>query len=182
MIHVHWFSARGQRSTKSISAVSSCNAERDPYGFGWIGKSWHFKICHQSGRSFFFRLYLMTDNWKDLVFIKLLECGWLASSIWDTKREALWTAWRLFYGDVPIMWSWVRQKFVFLQCHWATDGNSLSELRRYLRDFEVETIGLKETSRKCSNAKCGAKLKDTVLDWEVSSLFPSNTNALSLTL
>lgn len=53
---------------------------------------------------------------------------------------------------------------------------------RYLRDFEVETIGLKETSRKCSNAKCGAKLKDTVLDWEVSFLFPSNTNALSLTL
>lgn len=182
MIHVHWFSAGGQRSTKSISAVSSCNAEHDPYGFGWIGKSWHFKICHQSGRSFFFRLYLMTDNWKDLVFIKLLECGWLASSIWDTKREALWTAWRLFYGDVPIMWSWVRQKFVFLQCHWTTDGNSLSDLCRYLRDFEVETIGLKETSRKCSNAKCGAKLKDTVLDWEVSFLFPSNTNALSLTL
>lgn len=30
----------------------------------------------------------------------------------------------------------------------------------------METIGLKETSRKCSNAKCGAKLKDTVLDWE----------------
>ncbi|CAN8252941.1 unnamed protein product [Cochlearia groenlandica] len=36
----------------------------------------------------------------------------------------------------------------------------------YLRDFEVETIGLKETSRKCSDEKCGAKLKDTVLDWE----------------
>jgi mono-ADP-ribosyltransferase sirtuin 6 len=36
-----------------------------------------------------------------------------------------------------------------------------------LRDFEVETIGLKETSRRCSDEKCGAKLKDTVLDWEV---------------
>ncbi|KAJ6754063.1 putative proteinD-DEPENDENT PROTEIN DEACETYLASE SRT1 [Salix purpurea] len=36
----------------------------------------------------------------------------------------------------------------------------------YLRDFEVETIGLKETSRRCSDIKCGAKLKDTVLDWE----------------
>ncbi|CAI0374095.1 unnamed protein product [Linum tenue] len=36
----------------------------------------------------------------------------------------------------------------------------------YLRDFEVETIGLKETSRRCSDLKCGAKLKDTVLDWE----------------
>ncbi|XP_010536736.1 PREDICTED: NAD-dependent protein deacetylase SRT1 [Tarenaya hassleriana] len=36
----------------------------------------------------------------------------------------------------------------------------------YLRDFEVETIGLKETSRRCSNEKCGAKLVDTVLDWE----------------
>jgi mono-ADP-ribosyltransferase sirtuin 6 len=31
----------------------------------------------------------------------------------------------------------------------------------------VETIGLKETSRRCSDEKCGAKLKDTVLDWEV---------------
>lgn len=31
----------------------------------------------------------------------------------------------------------------------------------------METIGLKETSRRCSDKKCGAKLKDTVLDWEV---------------
>ncbi|KAJ0261603.1 NAD-dependent protein deacetylase SRT1 [Hirschfeldia incana] len=50
-------------------------------------------------------------------------------------------------------------------------GDSFMEMcpscgAEYLRDFEVETIGLKETSRKCSNAKCGAKLKDTVLDWE----------------
>lgn len=29
------------------------------------------------------------------------------------------------------------------------------------------SIGLKETSRRCSDLKCGAKLKDTVLDWEV---------------
>ncbi|TQD80325.1 hypothetical protein C1H46_034123 [Malus baccata] len=36
----------------------------------------------------------------------------------------------------------------------------------YLRDFEVETIGLKETSRRCSDENCRARLKDTVLDWE----------------
>ncbi|CAO2835754.1 unnamed protein product [Amaranthus hypochondriacus] len=36
----------------------------------------------------------------------------------------------------------------------------------YVRDFEVETIGLKETSRRCSDAACGARLRDTVLDWE----------------
>ncbi|KAF7831269.1 NAD-dependent protein deacetylase SRT1 [Senna tora] len=50
-------------------------------------------------------------------------------------------------------------------------GNSFMEAcpscgTEYFRDFEVETIGLKETSRRCSDAKCGAKLKDTVLDWE----------------
>ncbi|KAG9134190.1 hypothetical protein Leryth_024029, partial [Lithospermum erythrorhizon] len=37
---------------------------------------------------------------------------------------------------------------------------------RYLRDFEIETIGLKVTPRRCSDEKCGAKLRDTVLDWE----------------
>ncbi|KAG2333194.1 hypothetical protein Bca52824_004374 [Brassica carinata] len=50
-------------------------------------------------------------------------------------------------------------------------GDSFMEMcpscgAEHLRDFEVETIGLKETSRKCTNAECGAKLKDTVLDWE----------------
>ncbi|KAJ4981423.1 hypothetical protein NE237_032260 [Protea cynaroides] len=50
-------------------------------------------------------------------------------------------------------------------------GNSFREFcpscgAEYLRDFEVETIGMKETSRRCSDVKCGAKLKDTVLDWE----------------
>ncbi|KAL5548631.1 hypothetical protein UlMin_003862 [Ulmus minor] len=50
-------------------------------------------------------------------------------------------------------------------------GNSFMETcptcgAEYLRDFEVGTIGLKETSRRCSAKKCGAKLKDTVLDWE----------------
>ncbi|XP_031407124.1 NAD-dependent protein deacetylase SRT1 isoform X2 [Punica granatum] len=50
-------------------------------------------------------------------------------------------------------------------------GNSFMETcpscgAEYLRDFEVETVGLKETSRNCSAAKCGAKLRDTVLDWE----------------
>nr|XP_029145929.1 NAD-dependent protein deacetylase SRT1 isoform X3 [Arachis hypogaea] len=50
-------------------------------------------------------------------------------------------------------------------------GNSFMETCpscgvEYFRDFEVETIGLKETSRRCSDEKCGARLKDTVLDWE----------------
>ncbi|XP_077222521.1 sirtuin 1 isoform X2 [Tasmannia lanceolata] len=50
-------------------------------------------------------------------------------------------------------------------------GNSFREFcpscgAEYLRDFEIETIGMKETSRRCSDPKCGAKLKDTVLDWE----------------
>ncbi|XP_028781735.1 NAD-dependent protein deacetylase SRT1-like isoform X2 [Neltuma alba] len=50
-------------------------------------------------------------------------------------------------------------------------GNSFMETcpscgAEYFRDFEVETIGLKETSRRCSDAECGARLKDTVLDWE----------------
>ncbi|KAI5674691.1 hypothetical protein M9H77_15055 [Catharanthus roseus] len=50
-------------------------------------------------------------------------------------------------------------------------GNSFMEVcpscgAEYLRDFEIETIGLKETSRRCSNADCGVKLKDTVLDWD----------------
>ncbi|GKD25843.1 hypothetical protein Tco_1232057 [Tanacetum coccineum] len=33
--------------------------------------------------------------------------------------------------------------------------------------YLVESVGLKETSRKCSNADCHVKLKDIVLDWEV---------------
>ncbi|KAL2483695.1 NAD-dependent protein deacetylase SRT1 [Forsythia ovata] len=50
-------------------------------------------------------------------------------------------------------------------------GNSFMELcpscgTEYLRDFEVETIGLKETPRNCSKAGCSSKLRDTVLDWE----------------
>ncbi|GMP66531.1 hypothetical protein CsSME_00026853 [Camellia sinensis var. sinensis] len=54
-------------------------------------------------------------------------------------------------------------------------GNSFREICskcgvEYLRDFEVETIGLKKTSRSCSDVKCGAKLKDTVLDWELRNI------------
>ncbi|XP_020990638.1 NAD-dependent protein deacetylase SRT1 isoform X1 [Arachis duranensis] len=50
-------------------------------------------------------------------------------------------------------------------------GNSFMETCpscgvEYFRDFEVETIGLKETSRRCSDEKCGGRLRDTVLDWE----------------
>ncbi|CAH1444673.1 unnamed protein product [Lactuca virosa] len=50
-------------------------------------------------------------------------------------------------------------------------GNSFREVcpkcgTEYLRDFELESVGLKETSRRCIDAKCGAKLRDSVLDWE----------------
>ncbi|KAL5215477.1 hypothetical protein ABZP36_006878 [Zizania latifolia] len=50
-------------------------------------------------------------------------------------------------------------------------GNSFKEIcpgckTEYLRDFEIETIGLKDTPRRCSDKNCGARLKDTVLDWE----------------
>lgn len=45
----------------------------------------------------------------------------------------------------------------------------------YFRDFEVESVGLKETSRRCSNADCDIKLKDTVLDWE-DALPPEEMN------
>ncbi|KAI3708188.1 hypothetical protein L2E82_37320 [Cichorium intybus] len=60
-------------------------------------------------------------------------------------------------------------------------GNSFREVcpscgTEYLRDFEVETIGLKETSRRCSDTKCGAKLRDSVLDWE-DELPPNEMNA-----
>ncbi|XP_038973347.1 NAD-dependent protein deacetylase SRT1 isoform X2 [Phoenix dactylifera] len=59
-------------------------------------------------------------------------------------------------------------------------GNSFREIcpscgTEYLRDFEVETIGMKETPRRCADTKCGAKLKDTVLDWE-DALPPKEMN------
>ncbi|CDP20179.1 unnamed protein product [Coffea canephora] len=62
-------------------------------------------------------------------------------------------------------------------------GNSFMEIcpscgAEYLRDFEVETIGMKETPRRCSDIKCGAKLRDTVLDWE-DALPPKEMNAAS---
>ncbi|KAI3990438.1 hypothetical protein MKX01_021373 [Papaver californicum] len=52
-------------------------------------------------------------------------------------------------------------------------GNSFRELCpscgvEYARDFEVETIGMKETSRRCSDENCKARLKDTVLDWDAT--------------
>eukprot|EP01018_Ginkgo_biloba_P023113 Gb_02893 [translate_table: standard] len=59
-------------------------------------------------------------------------------------------------------------------------GNSFREIcsscgKEYVRDFEVETIGLKETGRRCSDQNCGGKLKDTVLDWE-DALPPKEMN------
>lgn len=60
-------------------------------------------------------------------------------------------------------------------------GNSFREVCpsceiEYVRDFEVETIGMKETSRRCSDTNCGAKLRDSVLDWE-DALPPKEMNA-----
>lgn len=51
-------------------------------------------------------------------------------------------------------------------------GNSFRELCpscgvEYIRDFEIETIGMKETPRRCTQLNCGSKLNDTVLDWDV---------------
>ncbi|TVU13363.1 hypothetical protein EJB05_40415 [Eragrostis curvula] len=60
-------------------------------------------------------------------------------------------------------------------------GNSFKEIcpcckTEYLRDFEIETIGLKDTPRRCSDKNCGARLKDTVLDWE-DALPPEEMNS-----
>ncbi|KAH9554475.1 hypothetical protein CY35_08G065600 [Sphagnum magellanicum] len=38
--------------------------------------------------------------------------------------------------------------------------------KEYFRDFEVETLGCKPTGRRCSDPECGAKLIDTIVDWE----------------
>nr|XP_033509185.1 NAD-dependent protein deacetylase SRT1 isoform X2 [Nicotiana tomentosiformis] len=59
-------------------------------------------------------------------------------------------------------------------------GDSFMELCpscgiEYMRDFEIETIGLKETARRCSKVGCGARLRDTVLDWE-DALPPKEMN------
>ncbi|XP_039120334.1 NAD-dependent protein deacetylase SRT1 [Dioscorea cayenensis subsp. rotundata] len=59
-------------------------------------------------------------------------------------------------------------------------GNSFRELcpscgAEFVRDFEIETIGRKVTSRRCSDSNCGAKLRDTVLDWE-DALPPKEMN------
>lgn len=60
-------------------------------------------------------------------------------------------------------------------------GNSFKEIcpcckTEYLRDFEIETIGLKDTPRRCSDKNCGARLKDTVLDWD-DALPPEEMNS-----
>ncbi|XP_028093523.1 NAD-dependent protein deacetylase SRT1-like isoform X4 [Camellia sinensis] len=48
-------------------------------------------------------------------------------------------------------------------------------MAEYFWDFEVETIGLKETPRSCSSDGCGARLKDTAVDWE-DALPPKELN------
>ncbi|XP_024541959.1 NAD-dependent protein deacetylase SRT1-like [Selaginella moellendorffii] len=50
-------------------------------------------------------------------------------------------------------------------------GNSFMETcpscgREYLRDFEMETIGIKRTGRRCSVPGCVGRLVDTIVDWE----------------
>eukprot|EP00898_Chlorokybus_atmophyticus_P003542 jgi/Chlat1/4189/Chrsp27S04285 len=36
----------------------------------------------------------------------------------------------------------------------------------YVRDFELETVGLKYTGRQCLQPGCQGKLRDSILDWE----------------
>ncbi|KAG1662953.1 hypothetical protein FOA52_006706 [Chlamydomonas sp. UWO 241] len=38
--------------------------------------------------------------------------------------------------------------------------------REYLRDFEVETVGFKDTGRMCTHPGCGGRLHDNTLDWD----------------
>lgn len=50
-------------------------------------------------------------------------------------------------------------------------GNCFSERcnacsKEYIRDFEVETVGFKETGRLCTQDGCTGRLQDHVLDWE----------------
>ncbi|CAM6084960.1 unnamed protein product [Calypogeia fissa] len=50
-------------------------------------------------------------------------------------------------------------------------GNCFREVcggcgKDYVRDFEMETIGLRPTGRRCSVPDCSSKLLDTIVDWE----------------
>eukprot|EP00243_Klebsormidium_subtile_P010988 TRINITY_DN604_c0_g1_i2.p1 TRINITY_DN604_c0_g1~~TRINITY_DN604_c0_g1_i2.p1 ORF type:complete len:516 (-),score=81.36 TRINITY_DN604_c0_g1_i2:112-1659(-) len=50
-------------------------------------------------------------------------------------------------------------------------GNCFREIcpkcgAEYVRDFELETVGLKSTGRRCTVPGCEGRLKDSVLDWE----------------
>ncbi|EIE25513.1 SIR2-family protein HDAC1 [Coccomyxa subellipsoidea C-169] len=38
--------------------------------------------------------------------------------------------------------------------------------KEYIRDFEIETVGFRQTGRTCSVEGCKGKLKDHILDWE----------------
>ncbi|KAL5798125.1 hypothetical protein ACOSQ2_002945 [Xanthoceras sorbifolium] len=63
-------------------------------------------------------------------------------------------------------------------------GNSFSENCQscgveYLRDFEIETIGMKKTPRRCADVQCGDRLRDTVVDWE-GALPPKEMNLAML--
>lgn len=127
----------------------------------------------------------------------MVEHWWPSSSLWNSKGEAFWITWGFFYGTMPFLWNWVRFR-LFMQhailCYYACSHIHVYSLNffllyvvflvtlwwllislflwidpwRYMRDFEIETIGLKETARRCSKVGCGARLKDTVLDWEVT--------------
>lgn len=75
-------------------------------------------------------------------------------------------------GELASLTALIFMWLAYLWCHLAfllsSNLNFYSNiLWRYVRDFEVETVGMKETSRRCSDAQCRAKLTDSVLDWEV---------------
>ncbi|GBG64358.1 hypothetical protein CBR_g41558 [Chara braunii] len=48
----------------------------------------------------------------------------------------------------------------------TNNRNMCDDRMRYLRDFEMETIGMKPTGRNCTAQGCKGKLFDTTLDWE----------------
>ena len=107
------------------------------------------EICSSCGIEYDFNLYLHLVFLYSVLPILCLS-GYLAFIVWSLV-------------NIHIILHWVK----LLSSRFRSLIFYALNLWRYLRDFEVETIGLKETSRRCSNVDCGAKLRDTVLDWEV---------------
>ena len=80
-------------------------------------------------------------------------------------------------GKAGILKSVIRQNVDGLHFRFGILREKLAELHsssfmdtcpscgvEYLRDFEVKTVGLKETSRRFSDEKCGASLRVQFLD------------------